>query len=131
MVSLYSCEGETTYTTRIVNHTDEVLGLQIFHQYEGSPEAFSLLPNKSYTLFLEARKGGNESIPNCVEGLDSLSVFLFSGKSMTKDFLDPNAWNHQMISSSHGGLVDHYCDFEIYQSDLHFDSTQFSSARRN
>lgn len=117
---LIACEGETTYTTRIVNYTDEAISLLIYHQFDGSPEELFLMPGKSFTLFANTKNGGDETMPYCPGGLDSVSVFLFSGKYLDKDFLDPNEWNHQLISSRRGGLVDHYCDFEIYQKDLKF-----------
>ena len=117
---LWSCEGETNYTKRISNFSNDTLIVEIFNEYKDSTELLFLLPDNSHTLSIQSQLGGNESIPDCSEGIDSVSVVVQSGKTLIKDILNPNDWNHHMISTRRGSLVDHYCDFEILNGDLEY-----------
>ena len=63
---------------------------------------------------------GSESLPDCSRELDSVTIVVYSGKTLFKDFMNPDDWNHRMISTKGGRFVEHFCDFDIYTSDLHF-----------
>lgn len=117
--ALWSCEGETNYTKRVSNFSNDTLLIQFFHSNE-DPELLVLLPDNSHTLSIDSQRGGNESTPSCSEGLDSVSVVVQSGKTLEKDFLNPNDWTYHMISTRRGSLVDHFCDFEILNGDLQY-----------
>ena len=119
-VSLSGCGGETTYTTRVTNFSKDTLGVQFYHIYDSEPELIFLTPGISFTLFVTEEEKGSEAIPDCSRELDSVTVVVFSGKTLFKDFMNPDDWNHRMISTKGGRFVEHFCDFGIYTSDLHF-----------
>lgn len=120
LVTLAACDGETSYTTRITNYSNDTIGMNLFTVYETEPILLFLTPGKSYTLSASSLNEGNEAIPDCSREIDSADISVFSGKTLFKDVLSPDDWNHRMISTRGGRFVDHFCDFEIHQTDVHF-----------
>ena len=120
LLSLVACESETTYTTRITNYSNDTIGMSLYTAHETEPTLLFLTPGKSHTLSASSQEEGSEDIPDCSREIDSADISVFSGKTLFKDILDPDDWSHRMISTKGGRLVDHYCDFEIHQSDVHY-----------
>lgn len=118
VILLCSCEGETTYTQRVTNFSNDTIALQIVSQYDNTLDYVFLTPGKSETLFVLSKLGGDESAPNCTFEIDSVIVFIASGKTLKKDFTNPNDWTHTYYSRNNGRFVDQYCDFEIFPIDL-------------
>lgn len=119
-VLLLSCNGETSYTTRINNLSNDIISFRIYTAHNTTPDTVTMIPGQSYTLSVATNEGKILDIPVCTGNLDSMNAMTLSGKLLTKDILDPDQWTHRMIEDKGQRSVDHYCDFDIFQKDLKY-----------
>lgn len=117
---LFSCKGETSYTSRIDNYSNDIITFSIYRDHREIPDTVMLAPGKSYTLSVTTSDGKVLDAPACTGNLDSLKAMTLDGKILVKDILDPDEWNYRMIEDKTGRSADHFCDFEIFQKDLKY-----------
>ncbi|MCB2222271.1 MAG: hypothetical protein KQI35_17945 [Bacteroidetes bacterium] len=119
MIIMASCEGETTYTKKIVNHSSDTLFFRIYSNYPGLiADSVYLLPQAEVIFTMWTKLGGTNSDIKCSEGIDSIHFSSESGKQLLRDFKDQNNWNYTRKSNKRGSVVDNYCEFIIRPEDL-------------
>jgi hypothetical protein len=119
LIALTSCEGETSYTKKIVNQSSDTVFFRIYSNYAGLiADSVYLLPQAEAIFLMWTKLGGTNSDITCSEGIDSIQFSSESGKYLLKDFKDQNNWNYSRKSNKRGSMVDHYCEFIVRQEDL-------------
>jgi hypothetical protein len=113
---LNACEGGTTYSKAIENHSSETLTLEIYSAYGGSESPISIEPNSNKDIWVDYQQGsfaGNDY--NCTQEFDSVKVIVSNNKTLATDMMEPNNWYNE---SSDGRNAKESCTFEVVDQDL-------------
>ena len=119
LITLYSCEGETSYSKSDYNHTDDTLTFVIFSSYPGLiKDSFEIFPNQEKDFWYWSKLGGSNTDAPCNEGIDSIHFYASDSVTLQKDFLDNHNWDYSRQSNKRGSMVDNYCTFHVRAEDL-------------
>lgn len=119
VLALFGCEGQTTYSKEISNHTNDTLVFKIYTNYPGLLiDSFIVLPNQPHLFWNWSKLGGSDTYAPCNDGIDSIYFFTSDSAVLIKEFLDNNNWEYTRNANKRGSMVDNYCTFHIYPADL-------------
>jgi hypothetical protein len=121
VVVFSSCEGKTTFTKYVDNQSGKELTVSIVGgEVESYNRSFVIPSGEKKTIYLTDETGAKTSVPNCLNGFDSLVITFASDTAVHGIAKSPNmesnwTFNQSKQSSS---KIHNYCTFSVAETDL-------------
>jgi hypothetical protein len=117
---LGSCKGVTTYTKYVQNDSDVDLTVVVSGENIASyNSSFTVPKGEKVSIYLNDEDGANTTSPNCLDGVDKISITYASDTATHTITKDPNIeanWNYEQ--NKKGKKVHNYCTFRVTDLDL-------------
>ncbi|MEN8225580.1 MAG: hypothetical protein ABFS05_09510 [Bacteroidota bacterium] len=107
---LVSCKGETTFSKRINNQSDETI-TAVVYMVNGNIDSTLIGPKKIKEIYWDEKISSFvDASYSCLEEIDSISVTVTNNMILTKDIMDLNNWDRD---SENGRNATESCEFFI------------------
>ncbi len=115
MLTLFSCEGGTTFTNDVENRTTETIEITTYVNL-GSSQSFTIEPNTTENIYTDDITGlFVGEVYDCVAQFDSILVSVGNNKMLVKDIMNHDNWDRV---SKDGRNSREDCTFVINDGDL-------------
>ncbi len=119
LISLSSCEGETTYLKKVENNSNFPMWVYVEGASTSERDSIYVDPHTSETILLDSQLGGNSNAVPCLDHFSSVSVGLQDSLQLLKSINNEDNWTQEIVKQNRrGSLVQQSCFFTVTNDDF-------------